>query len=123
MLRATLPYVDAWNVWYDTTGNTAEGVPPLRAQVDELCHEVGRDPATVERTVAVLVRLPGAVGRVHGDIAASPVAPLEGSIAHVAEALRAYAREGIGHIQLVLDPITRASIEGLGRVVAAIQTA
>jgi probable F420-dependent oxidoreductase len=123
MLRATLPYVDAWNVWYDTTGNTPDGVPPLRAQVDELCREVGREPAAVERTVAVLVRLPGAVGRVHGDVAAPPVSALEGSTAHVAEALRAYEREGIDHVQLVLDPITRMSIEAMGRVVAALVTA
>ena len=123
MLRATLPYVDAWNVWYDTTGNTPAGVPPLRAQVDELCREVGRDPAAVERTVAVLVRLPGAMGRVHGDVGVSPVPALEGSTAQMAEALRAYAREGIGHVQLVLDPITRASIEAMAPVVAALQTA
>jgi hypothetical protein len=29
----------------------------------------------------------------------------------MAEELRGYAREGIGHVQLVLDPITPASIE------------
>ena len=32
--------------------------------------------------------------------------------------LRAYAREGIGHVQLVLDPITRESIEGFAPVLA-----
>ena len=34
----------------------------------------------------------------------------------MAEELRAYAREGIGHVQLVIDPITRASIEGFAPV-------
>ena len=34
----------------------------------------------------------------------------------MAEALRAYAREGIGHVQLVLDPITQASLEELAPV-------
>ena len=29
----------------------------------------------------------------------------------MAEALRGYAREGIGHVQLVIDPITRGAIE------------
>ena len=34
------------------------------------------------------------------------------------ERLRAYAREGIGHVQLEIDPITRGSIEGFAPVLA-----
>ena len=36
------------------------GVPPLRERVDEACAEVGRDPATLERTVSVLTAEPDA---------------------------------------------------------------
>ena len=42
--------------------------------------------------------------------------PLEGSPEVIAEALRAYAREGIGHVQLVVDPITEASVAALAPV-------
>jgi hypothetical protein len=38
----------------------------------------------------------------------------------MADELRAYAREGIGHVQLVLDPITVGSVEALGPVLAAL---
>jgi alkanesulfonate monooxygenase SsuD/methylene tetrahydromethanopterin reductase-like flavin-dependent oxidoreductase (luciferase family) len=120
MLRITLPHVDAWNVWYDETGNDPTGVPALRQHVDAICRDVGRDPAAVERTVAVLVRLPGAVGRVHGDVGAPVVRPLEGDAEHLAATMHAYASEGIGHVQLVLDPITRASIEALAPMLAAL---
>ena len=34
----------------------------------------------------------------------------------MAEALLAYAREGIGHVQLVLDPITEATVDALAPV-------
>ena len=69
-------------------------------------------PPPIERTVAVLVRLPGGTGRVMGDTdPKQAVAPLEGPPEVIAEALRAYAREGIGHVQLVLDPDHR----GFGR--------
>jgi hypothetical protein len=34
----------------------------------------------------------------------------------MAEVLRAYAREGIQHVQLVIDPITRDAIEAFGAV-------
>lgn len=112
MLSITMPHVDAWNVWFADTGNRPQGVPPLREQVDAACRAVGRDPAEVERTVAVLVQLPGGVGRAQGD-ATAVAPPVMGSPEVIAEALRGYAREGIGHVELVIDPITTASLEAL----------
>ncbi len=115
MLRITMPHADAWNAWYATTGNEPAGVRPLREQVDAACLEVGRDPASVARTVAVFVRLPGGGARVEGDYSDRHVKPLDGSAGpeRLAAELRAYAAEGIGHVQLVLDPITEASIAAL----------
>lgn len=115
MLGITVPYVDAWNAWFDLTGNRPAGVPPLRAKVDAACQAARRDPGEVERTVAVLVRLPGGSGRRQGDPASLPP-PVEGPPDVIAEALRAFAREGIGHIQLIVDPITEASLETLAPV-------
>ncbi len=120
MLRITLPFVDAWNVWFKDTGNVPTGVPPLRDLVDRICGEVGRDPAAVERTVAVQVRLPGGTGRIQGDYAVDPTPPLEGPPDVIAEELRAYAREGIHEVQLVLDPITTDSLEAAAAVLAAL---
>ena len=34
----------------------------------------------------------------------------------MAEVLRAYAAQGIGHVQLVMDPITRGSVEAFAPV-------
>ena len=79
MLAATLPHADGWNAWYADTGNAPAGVAPLRAVVDAAAVGAGRDPAAIERTVAVLVRLPGGTGRVMGDTdPKQAVAPLEG---------------------------------------------
>ena len=112
MLRITAPHVDSWNAWYADTGNAPAGVAPLAAKVDAAAVAAGRDPAAIERTVAVHVRLPGGAGRTMGDSAASQaIRPLEGAPSEMAEELRAYAQAGIGHVQLVIDPITRASIE------------
>jgi alkanesulfonate monooxygenase SsuD/methylene tetrahydromethanopterin reductase-like flavin-dependent oxidoreductase (luciferase family) len=44
------------------------------------------------------------------------VEPLGGTPKEIADALLAYADEGIGHVQLVLDPITIESIEALAPV-------
>jgi alkanesulfonate monooxygenase SsuD/methylene tetrahydromethanopterin reductase-like flavin-dependent oxidoreductase (luciferase family) len=117
MLRITTPHVNSWNSWYADTRNEPAGVAALRDKVDAACREVGRDPAEIERTVAVQVRMPGGTGREMGDTSAKmTVAPLQGDPETMAEELRAYAREGIGHVQLVIDPITTASIEGFAPV-------
>lgn len=114
MLAATLPHVAAWNAWYADTRNEPGGVPRLRALVDDACAAVGRNPAEVERTVAVQVRMPGGTGRIMGDTdRRMAVTPLAGSPQEIADGLRAYAAEGIGHVQLVVDPITEASVAAL----------
>ena len=121
MLAATLPYVQAWNAWYADTGNSAAGVAPLRERVDAAAVAAGRDPTDIERTVAVMVRMHGGQGRVMGDTdQRQEVAPLEGPPDVIAEALRAYAREGIGHVQLVIDPITEASVASLAPALEAL---
>ena len=48
------------------------------------------------------------------------VPPLEGPPEAIAEALRGYAREGIGHVQLVVDPITEASVAALAPALEAL---
>ena len=117
MLRIAAPHVDSWNAWFADTQNSPAGVAALTAKVDAACVEVGRDPADIERTVAVLVQLPGGTGRTMGDsTAGETIRPLGGTAEEMAEELRSYARAGIGHVQLVLDPISRESIERFARV-------
>jgi len=112
MLRIAAPHVQAWNSWFADSGNRPDGVAPLRALVDEACRDVGRDPAQIARTVAVLVRLPGGRGRTMGDTSTSEtIRPLEGGPDAMAAELRAYADAGIDEVQLVLDPIDRLAIE------------
>ena len=76
VLAATLPTVDVWNTWYDWYGNTAEGFGSKIREIDGACERTGRDPATLERSACVLVRL--------GDTGGRPdeagVAPLHGSL-------------------------------------------
>ena len=118
MLEITLPHVDQWNVWYRQTRNSAAGLAPLLREVDEACRKVGRDPAEVERTAAVLVRLAGGAGRIMGDTTSAEIPPLEGTPAQVAAGLREYAALGVAEVQLVVDPITIDSIRWLAATLA-----
>jgi probable F420-dependent oxidoreductase len=112
MLGLTARYADHWNVYFDKTGNRVDGLKPLLEMVEKACAAAGRDPATLERSVSVLVGLgddPGARG--------VSVPYLSGSAEEIAAELRAYAALGISHIQIRVEPITVESIEALGEVV------
>lgn len=111
MLSITLPHVAAWNVWWSDYGNTPAGFADLKTRVEEQAAEHGRAPGTVSATCAVLVQLEGGSGRQMGGYGGQRVEPVRGSAEEVADVLRAYAAAGADHVQLVVDPITRQSIE------------
>jgi probable F420-dependent oxidoreductase len=118
MLEITLPHVEMWNVWYRDSNNSPAGLAPIVREVEAACRAVGRDPATLEKTSAVLVRLPGGTGRVMGDTTQKDVPPVEGSPAEIADRIREYAALGLAEVQLVVDPITIESIQALAPVLA-----
>jgi alkanesulfonate monooxygenase SsuD/methylene tetrahydromethanopterin reductase-like flavin-dependent oxidoreductase (luciferase family) len=113
MLAIALPHVQAWNAWFSWFGNSVDGYRPLRATIDEACRAAGRDPADVERTVALFVEFPGARGRAMGDRSVADLEPIRGEPDVLEAALRAFANEGVSHVQLVLDPINADTIRAL----------
>ena len=108
MLRLAARHADIWNAWGKQ--DPAE-IPPLRAIVDGACRAEGRDPASMARSVSMLVDLPGAAGRPREEppFVTGDAETIEGT-------LRGMAREGIGHVMVVLDPNTVAGIEALAPV-------
>jgi alkanesulfonate monooxygenase SsuD/methylene tetrahydromethanopterin reductase-like flavin-dependent oxidoreductase (luciferase family) len=120
MLDITLPHVDAWNMWWSQYGNSVEGFAREKDRVDELVAATGRPPGAVAATAAILVQLADGVGRQMGDYDDfETVTPLIGSAEELADQLRAFESAGASHVQLVVDPITRDSIEWLGDVLTA----
>jgi len=111
MQRLVAQYADAWNGWFAYGVGWPESVPPQRELIDAACREHGRDPATLARTAAVRVLMPN-----------SPYTPpenerpLQGPPEEMAEALRGFAREGIGELVVALSPSTRESVQGFERV-------
>ncbi len=120
VLRATLPYVDMWNAWHAWFGNTPAGLANMMAWLDSLCIEVGRDPAEVSRTAAIMIQCPGGTGRIYGDTEHESNVAISGSTGDIAAALRGFEMPGLDHVQLVLDPITVESIEWMGGVLEVI---
>ncbi|MGZ8572188.1 MAG: hypothetical protein ACXWW5_08185, partial [Actinomycetota bacterium] len=112
---ATLAHVDVWNTWYDGHGNRPGGFRAAQAGIDAACMRAGRDPATLERSVCVLVRL--------GPDAERPdepgVIPLEGPPEALTAGLRAFAEAGAHEVIVVCDPINEASIRYLAPIIRA----
>jgi probable F420-dependent oxidoreductase len=114
MLRLLGRYADMWNGWWSEMGNDPQELAKVRPLIDEACEEVGRDPATVERTVGVLIADEGSI-----PYWEETLKPLEGEPAHIAETLKAFVAEGATHIQIHLDPTTPKTIERLAPVLEA----
>jgi probable F420-dependent oxidoreductase len=117
MLSIALPHVGAWNTWFDSFGNTAEGFAELNARITAAARDAGRDPAEIRRSACMFVALDGGRGE-RGDAGAPPV---DGTPEQVAAAVRELGEAGADEVIVVADPITEASVRRLAEVVALAQ--
>ncbi len=115
MLGLVARYADLWTAW---AINRVEDVPPLRAAVDAACRDVGRDPATLQRTVAVLLDMPGSAPPTPFAAALrsyrSP--PATGSVHQLADLFRGLAREGVSHAIVYVQPTSVDGVEAFAEV-------
>ena len=113
MLRLTAELADHWNGGL----RSVDEVPALLAVLAAACDEVGRDPATLTRSIEVLVRtLPPP-----NDVPAEP-RELRGDAGTLAQALTAYADLGIDHLQVQLRPNRLEAVEAFAPVIAALRS-
>jgi hypothetical protein len=121
MLRLAAQYADLWNTFNEIR---PEDVATTLAPLDAACADVGRDPATLGRVLLVPVNLPGprqhppstAYGLDRATMGVESGVLLSGEPEAIAEGLRAYARSGIEHVIVWLDPETVESIEAFAPV-------
>jgi probable F420-dependent oxidoreductase len=110
MLGLMAQYADGWNTYFGGHQNRPGEIPALREVVDAACIEAGRDPATLERTCAVLVSFDGdEIPPSSANTGGTP--PLTGTPEEIASTLRAFADEGISHVQIWLEPNNLSGIE------------
>src|SRR6201995_5737037 len=110
-LDVAIPYVDAWNTWYEWYGNTPEGFATANRRVDDSARKAGREPDAIARSACVLVVLDPDAGE-RPIVEKAP--PLEGSPEAVSTFLRDLAAAGADEAILVASPLTEQSIRRLG---------
>ena len=113
MLRLTAQYADYWNGW--SINQVDDRLASARQALDTACVKAGRDPTTLQRTVTVLIDLPGSKkGPVAGWVQRYRslfAPPATGSSEELASLLGGLAREGISHVQVWLEPSTMDGID------------
>jgi len=122
MLRLVAQYADLWNTFLPLQ---PDEVATALAPLDAALAAIGRDPGSLERTLLLSIDLPiprqhpssTAYGVKRADEAAAGTV-LTGEPEVIAERLRAYARAGIGHVIVHLDPDTVEGLEAFAPVLA-----
>jgi alkanesulfonate monooxygenase SsuD/methylene tetrahydromethanopterin reductase-like flavin-dependent oxidoreductase (luciferase family) len=106
MLRLTATWADAWNTaWF---GRVDDRLPARLAGLDAACEVVGRDPATIRRTVGIRLHDPGTGG--------SDAAALDADAAGLADFLDEL--EGLGFEDALIWSISK-SLPALDRIAEA----
>ena len=109
MPRLAARHADIWNRDFDAVNPecepySREDLTRSQEKVDAACAEIGRDPATLARTVGVWVDLPEFPQR-------SSWNALRGSPEEIAAGLLSYRDAGYGEVQVWLQEPSVAAIE------------
>jgi probable F420-dependent oxidoreductase len=118
MMRVAAEYADIWNAdWSQRYSEIAEH----DAELTRACEEVGRDPATLERSACILVETEGATGRgsshASRNVATSPM-----STDQLVEVIGEYQEHGYTHLIVWIDPNTPQAIERLAPVIEQLKS-
>jgi alkanesulfonate monooxygenase SsuD/methylene tetrahydromethanopterin reductase-like flavin-dependent oxidoreductase (luciferase family) len=110
--RAAVRFADIYSCYVEERAQVDEVAPRL-ASMEAICAELGRDPASIGRSVGVSVRPLDAAG-LRPDV-------ISGSPGEIADALRAFRDGGFTQVELMFGPGNLAALEALAPVVEAIR--
>jgi alkanesulfonate monooxygenase SsuD/methylene tetrahydromethanopterin reductase-like flavin-dependent oxidoreductase (luciferase family) len=105
-------HADTWSA-FATTSSLPAAFEEMTGRLDRICEEVGRDPASIGRSVGVFVE-PGDANVVE---AMGLGETITGSTDQIAETLAGFADVGVTRVEIVPFPNTSDTLD---RVVAAI---
>ncbi len=115
MYRLTAQYADCWS---GLGLNQVDTLALGQKAVDDACVKIGRDPTTLQRTVFMRVDLPQPPESADWvlQIRSGLAPPATGTPEQLADLLRTFAREGVSHFQVWLEPNTPAAIDAFAPV-------
>jgi alkanesulfonate monooxygenase SsuD/methylene tetrahydromethanopterin reductase-like flavin-dependent oxidoreductase (luciferase family) len=106
--RHAVLHADIWSCYIEQRAHVDELKPRL-ASLEEICHEIGRDPETIGRGVGVVVR--------PFEPAGARDASVSGSAEEIATTLQSFRDIGFTQVDLMVGPGTIAAVEALAPTV------
>jgi alkanesulfonate monooxygenase SsuD/methylene tetrahydromethanopterin reductase-like flavin-dependent oxidoreductase (luciferase family) len=104
-------HADIWSA-FATESSLPEAFEPMLAQLDAVCAEQGRDPATLGRSVGVTMETTDDHGAEEGGMGV----PISGSPEEMAANLRRFGEMGCTRVEIMLWEPTMAGLEGAAEV-------
>jgi len=108
-------HADTWSA-FATTSSLPEAFAPMTQQLDRICSGIGRDPASIGRSVGVFVE----PGNAHAAEALGFGVGITGSTDQIAETLAGFASVGVTRVEIFPYPNTIDTLEQLAAVLAAL---
>jgi alkanesulfonate monooxygenase SsuD/methylene tetrahydromethanopterin reductase-like flavin-dependent oxidoreductase (luciferase family) len=117
MMRLAARHADIWDADSPPDITDPASLRPAVAAFDATCLEVGRDPATVEKSTWIRVRVRGHSRPEDGPLAATTASwgAAMGSPEELADLFRGFAAEGFSRVSVWLDPSTPEGVEELAK--------
>jgi alkanesulfonate monooxygenase SsuD/methylene tetrahydromethanopterin reductase-like flavin-dependent oxidoreductase (luciferase family) len=112
MLRLAARHAAQWNAAWFGDPAEADDLRTRLADLDAAVAEVGRDPASLERTAGIFVAFPDAE-------ADAPERAIRGSTTEMAEALAGYAELGVSHVIAHIFPRSPGAVARYAEAAAA----
>lgn len=102
MMSLIAKWADRWNsVWY---GLPTDEFRDERDDLEKACQAIGRDPATVDVSVGVVIKDPRTIDRNDGEA-------IVGNVENIAEAFAVWASEGVDEVMCRLEPPSPGVVE------------
>jgi alkanesulfonate monooxygenase SsuD/methylene tetrahydromethanopterin reductase-like flavin-dependent oxidoreductase (luciferase family) len=113
-MTAAARYADTWSA-YATTSSLPDAFAEMTSKLDRICEGIGRDPATIGRSVGVFVE-PGEAKLAE---ATGLGVAITGSVEQITETIAGFSGVGVTRVEVVPWPATVGVIEQLAPVFAA----
>jgi alkanesulfonate monooxygenase SsuD/methylene tetrahydromethanopterin reductase-like flavin-dependent oxidoreductase (luciferase family) len=111
MLRLVARYADCWNWWISDHRSAIDTLRPIIEELERACGEVGRDPATLQRSLDLYSV--DSLGKTDGRLPSL----VTGTAEEISETLLGFAALGFGEVRCLLFSQTVEGIEAMKEVV------
>jgi alkanesulfonate monooxygenase SsuD/methylene tetrahydromethanopterin reductase-like flavin-dependent oxidoreductase (luciferase family) len=113
-MTASARHADTWSA-YATTSSLPDAFLEMTSKLDRICEGIGRDPATIGRSVGVFVE----PGEAKSAEATGLGVAITGSVEQITETIAGFSGVGVTRVEVVPWPATVSVIEQLAPVFAA----